>query len=42
MTTEELYKKALEVHRRYRGKIQVVSKVLLGNTGTLPYTIHLE
>ncbi|HHT9120552.1 MAG TPA: NAD(P)-dependent malic enzyme [Candidatus Hypogeohydataceae bacterium YC41] len=27
MTTEELYKKALELHRRYRGKIQVISKV---------------
>ena len=27
MTTEELYKKALDIHRRYRGKIQIVSKV---------------
>jgi malate dehydrogenase (oxaloacetate-decarboxylating) len=27
MTTEELYKRALELHRLYKGKIQMVSKV---------------
>jgi len=35
MTTEELYKKALDIHRRYRGKIQVVSKVPFREYGDL-------
>lgn len=35
MTTEELYKKALDFHRRYRGKIQVVSKVPFREYGDL-------
>ncbi|MEK7822273.1 MAG: malate dehydrogenase, partial [Planctomycetota bacterium] len=35
MTTEELYKKALDFHRRYRGKIQVVSKVPFKEYGDL-------
>jgi malate dehydrogenase (oxaloacetate-decarboxylating) len=35
MTTEELYKKAIDIHRRYRGKIQVVSKVPFKEYGDL-------
>jgi malate dehydrogenase (oxaloacetate-decarboxylating) len=35
MTTEELYKKALDIHHRYRGKIQVVSKVPFKEYGDL-------
>ncbi len=35
MTTEELYRKALDLHRRYKGKIQVVSKVPFREYGDL-------
>jgi malate dehydrogenase (oxaloacetate-decarboxylating) len=35
MTTEELYKKALELHKRYRGKVQIVSKVPFREYGDL-------
>ncbi|MFQ5713377.1 MAG: NADP-dependent malic enzyme [Candidatus Scalinduaceae bacterium] len=35
MTTKELYKKALDIHHRYRGKIQVVSKVPFKEYGDL-------
>ncbi|MCB7129682.1 MAG: hypothetical protein J3T61_09110 [Candidatus Brocadiales bacterium] len=34
MKTEEIYKKSLKLHKSYKGKIQVISKV--------PYRGHLD
>ncbi|MGR3296529.1 MAG: hypothetical protein ACUZ8A_09970 [Candidatus Bathyanammoxibius sp.] len=37
MKTEEIYKKSLEPHKSYKGKIQVVSKVPFSGHADLTY-----